>query len=263
MKRGLLALLCVLSLTLSVSAQMAPPKPEFYLIHEEIARPSMLMQYESTTRELLKTLAEKNADPKIFTMNLYVTPDFHYLYVVPISNWAAIDAFQQSWMSMGQSVGKERWQDLMNRGNAAMSSYNEFVVMKRPELSYVPATPRLKPEERRFAHWMYYYLDTAHLNETEQVAKDYAAMFKAKNIGDPFTVYEAVSGNNLPLWIVSVPARSAADFYANDERVNAMLGADVRPLQARAMANTRKFEIRSGVYHPEMSYPMPAAPASK
>lgn len=260
MKRGLFAL-CVLFLALSVSAQTPPPKSEFFLIHEEIARPSMLMQYDSVTREFLKALTDKNADPKTFGMSLFVTPDFHYLYVIPISNWAAIDTMQQGWMSLSQSVGKERWQDLMNRGNAAMSSYNEYVVKKRPDLSYVPATPRLKPEERRFSHWMFYYLDTAHLNETEQVAKDYAALFKSKNVGDPFTVYEALSGNDLPLWIVSVPARSAADFYANDERVNAMLGADVRPLQARAMANTRKFEIRNGVYHPEMSYPMPA-PAS-
>ncbi|GAC1437900.1 MAG: hypothetical protein NVSMB68_09760 [Thermoanaerobaculia bacterium] len=251
-------------LPVALLAQNAPtPKPELFLIHEEVAKPSMLGQYESVTRELLNLFAEKHADPKVFGMNNYMTTDFHYLFVVPIANWAALDTFQQSWMALGQAVGKDRWSDLMNRGNAAMSSYNEFVVAKRSDLSYMPATPRLKQSEVGFVRWAFYYIDASKpMEDVEQVAKDYAALFRSKNVPDPFTVYQAMNGSDLPLLIVAIPARDAADFWAEDQRVNSMVGADVRPLQVRAMRNTRRYELRDGTVRRDLSYPPPAAPAA-
>ncbi|MCU1229902.1 MAG: hypothetical protein JWO97_2786 [Acidobacteria bacterium] len=257
-----LVLVVLASLALTVPVQAADPaasaKPQLYLIHEEIARPSMLAQYESTTNELLTTLTEKKADPKVFGMNLYVTNDLHYVFVLPISNWAAIEGFQQSWAAIGDAVGKEKWANLMKRGNQAMESFTEIVVMRRPDLSYEPAMPRIKPEDARFAHWAFYYLDPARADEAEQVAKDYASLFKAKNVGDGFSVFMAVSGSNLPLLIVSVPAKSAADFYATDEKINAAFGNDIRPLAMRAMAITRRYETRDAVLRPDMSFPLPA-----
>jgi hypothetical protein len=261
MKR-VLASLCLLFLAVSVFGQMAPaaPKPEFYLIHEEVAKPSMLMQYESISREMLSAFTEKNADPKVMGMSLYTTTDFHYVYVVPIPNFGGIDAINQGFMTMAQALGKDRWKDIMSRSNATMSSFNEFVVMGRPDLSYVPATPRVAQADVRFNHWAFYYLDASKAQEdVEQVARDYAALFRSKNIPDPFNVFIAASGNDLPLLIVSVPAKSAADYYNEEERINTILGADVRPLQARAMMNTRKYEVKDARFRPELSYPMPAA----
>jgi hypothetical protein len=113
-----LAAVCLLFLCLSAYGQTTPPPaPQFFLIHEEIARPSMLRQYESTTRELLSAFAEKNADPKVFGMSLFTTTDMHYIYVVPMSNWGALDNFQASWNTLSQAVGKDRWHDLMTRAN--------------------------------------------------------------------------------------------------------------------------------------------------
>ncbi len=260
MKRAL-AVICLLFLAVSVSAQMAlGPKPELYVIHEEVARPGMLAQYEATTRELFGMFSEQKVDPKVFAASAYMTTDMHYLFVAPIANFGGMDAINQVFMTMGQAVGKDRWADLMRRGNTTIASYNEFVAMRRPDLSYVPATPRLKPEERRFVHWQFYYIDAAHTDDAEQVARDYVALFKSKNIGDSFSVYQVMSGNDLPLYVVGSPGKSPADFYSNDERINATLGADVRPLQARALSYTRKYEVKDGTARPDLSYPMPAAP---
>lgn len=255
MKRALV--LFLLLAPVLAFAQATPPKPQLYWIHEEIARPSMLAQYETVTREILTAFTEKKADPKVFGMQLFTTNDFHYVYVVPISSWGAMDSWDANWKAIGDSIGKEKWKDLMTRGNSAMASYNDFIVMRRDDLSYAPATPRLKTDEHRYFRWEFYYLDPARAEESEQLAKDYAALFKAKNIGDPFTIFMAVSGHDLPLLIVAVPGKSEADFAAEDDRVNATLGNDVRPLQQRALAITRKFEVKEGTFRPELSYPMP------
>ena len=253
-----LLLLAAVTLSGQTPAAPATPAPQYFLIHEEVARPSMVAQYESVTRDLLNAFTEKKADPKVFGMRLYTSPDFHYYYVVPISSWAAMDAFPASWASISQAVGKDRWKDLMLRGNSAMSSYNEYVIMRRDDLSYVPANPRVPVQDRMYAHWSFYYVDAAHTDDIEQVAKDFVALYKSKNLDTGFTVYQVMSGNDLPLYIVSSAGRNAADYWANDERVNAILGNDVRPLQARAASYTRKLEMREGRLRPEMSYPLPA-----
>ena len=239
------------------------PAPEYYLVHEEIARPGMLAQYESTTRDLLNALTEQKADPKVMAMNLFTTTDMHYLYVVRLANFGSIDTINQTFNTVASGVGKDRWADMIRRGNTAMDSYNEFVMMRRPDLSYVAATPRIKPEERRFIHLQFYYIDAAHTAEAEQAGKDIAALFKAKNVPDGYNVYQAVTGMDLPVYIVSVGARSAADFYANDERTQALLGGDMRPLQARVLSYTRKYEVKDASVRPELSYPMPMPAAAK
>jgi hypothetical protein len=239
-----LFLTCLIVLAVSVpltaADAAAPPKPQLFLIHEELARPSMLAAYESTTSELLHAMTEKKADPNMFGMDLYMTPEHHYIYVLPLENMGELERFPR----------------MMRRANSAMEGYNEFIVMKRPDLSYQPENPRFKPEEVRFLHWSFYYLDAARAEESEQIAKDFASLFRSKKTGDGFTVYMAMSGQNLPLLIVAEPGKSAADYYANEEKINAAIGADIQPLQMRAMAITRKFETRDGVYRPEMSYPM-------
>lgn len=254
MKRSVLAILSVFTVSISAFAQMAPPKPQYFLVHEETVRPSMVMQYEVATKDILNAFTEKKADPKVFGMNLYMTNDFHYLFLVPISSWAALDVFQNEWTKIGAAVGKDKWHDLMTRSNDAMYSYDEIVIVQRPDLSYVAANPRMKPEEHRFFHLIYYYLDAAHADDAEQIAKDYAALFKAKNITTGFNVFQALSGEGLPLLVVSVPAKSASDYYVADEAINAALGKDVLPLQARALAITRKFKVRDVVHRPELSY---------
>lgn len=254
-----LTLVCLAALSLSLPLVAAdattPAKPKLYLIHEEVARPSMLAQYESVTNEILAALMEKKADPATFGMHLYMTTDLHYVYVVPITSWGALDNFWQNFQTIGDSIGKEKWASLMRRSNMATESYSEVVVMERPDLSYMPATPRLKPEEMRFEHWQFYYLDPARVDEAEQVAKDYAAFFRSKNSTDGYRAFMAMSGENLPLLIISIPGKSAADFYATDAKINATLGAELAPLQARAMSVTRKYESRDAVFRPDLSYP--------
>ena len=260
MKKAL-AITCLLFVAVPIFGQIATAAapPQFYLIHEEMARPNMLAQYEANTREFFTLLGEQKVDPKVFGVRLYVTSDLHYLYVAPIANFAGVDSIYQMFNRMSQSAAKDRFADLMRRGNAALYSWNDFVALRRDDLSYAPATPRLKPEERRFVHYQFYYLDGSRIPEAEQVAKDYVALFKSKNIGDGFTIFDVVTGNDLPLWVIASTGKSAADYYSNDEKINAVLAGADRPLQARALAVTRKYEVKDGMARPDIAYPMPAS----
>jgi hypothetical protein len=260
MKRSFCVLaLSLSSLTAQAQTQTAPPQPQLFVVHEEIAKPSMLAQYEATSAEFFRMLAQAKVDPKVFSVRGYMSPDLHYVFVSPIANFGGMDKIMGMFTALPDAVGKEKWADLMRRGGATYESYSDVVIMMRPDLSYWPASPRLKEEEHKFYRMQFYYLMPGTEMEAEAIARDYAALFKKKNIPDGYTIFMAMSGDDLPLLIASTPAKSLADFAAADDRNNAVLGADVRPLQARAMAITRRFQIREFTLRPDLVYPAPAA----
>jgi hypothetical protein len=252
-------LLFSLLLSFSAFAQQAQmPKPQLYVVHEEVAKPSAMAQYEASAKDLVAGLSEKNFSSPSVTWTAFTTPDFHYIYLAPIANFAAYDAVQGEWGRARDTVGASRWDDVMHRGREATVSYNEQIVLWRPDLSYMPATPRVAQSDRRYYRWDFYYLIPGHEKESEQIARDYAALLRQKSLPDSYNIYTAVLGTDLPLLVAAIPAKSQSDSLAADERINAALGADVRPLQQRAMAITRRFERREGMLRPDLSYPAPS-----
>ncbi len=256
MKRLSLVALCLLFSMAALAADA--PKPQLFMIHEEIAVPGMIPQYEAVTKDLIKIFAEKKLTSASFVVNTYMTTDLHYLYVTPIANWGQIDAAYKDWMGLPEVVGKDKFDDMMKRGSAATVSYSDTVAAKRDDLSYVPENPRVKPEEATFGRLEYYYLKPGTDQQAEQIAKDYVALFKSKKIADGFTIYTAMSGTDLPLLVAVITAKSPADFAAADEKNSAALGDALRALQARALAITRRLERRDSFFRPDLSY-MPAA----
>jgi hypothetical protein len=260
MRRSVLAL-GLLLFPIAAFAADPMPKPELYSLHEEVVQPSMMARYEAATKDLIAALAAKNVVASSFNFRTAMTTDFHYIYLTPINSFADLDTMMHAWMTVGDTIGRDKWSDIEKRNEAAMTSYNDIVVMRRPDLSYSPANPRVPMDQARWTRLQFYYLMPGHEGDAEAVARDYAALFKAKNISDSYSIYFGVMGEDLPLLVAALPAKSAADFAANDDRINATLGADVLALQARAMAITRRFETRDLILRPDLSYPPPAPPA--
>lgn len=242
----------------SVLAQNAPQQPAYYVVHEEVARPGMVAQFESVTRDLFGAFAAQNVDPKVFGMNTYQI-DFHYLFISPIPNFGALDMRMRAWNSVGAAMGADKWRALMGRAMPTVESWDDWIMVRRGDLSYVPADPRINSNETRFVHLTYYYVDPAHIGDAEQVAKDYVALFKAKNIAEAFTTWQVVFGNDTPLYLVAAYGKSPLDFYTANEQVNAAIRAEAGALEARALGASRKVESRDAVYRPDLSFPLPAA----
>ena len=264
MRRTALALALFALPLVSAFAADAPPKPDLYVIHEEVVPPAMVPRYEAVTKEMLGMLAEKNVTNPSMAFTTFMTTDMHYVFVSRLQGGlGGLDAMYNAWMSLPDTLGKEKYKDLETRSAATMSSYNEMIIMRRADLSYEPATPRIKPEEHRFYRWDFYYLQPGKESEAEAIARDYVALFKSKNVGDGFSIFMATMGQDLPLLIAGIPSKSPADFATVDEKTNATLGADLRALQGRALGITRRIEHREGWYRPDLSYPAPMKAAAK
>jgi hypothetical protein len=163
----------------------------------------------------------------------------HYIYLTHLDSFTALDNSNTEWSKAREAVGPTRWDDLLNRGNNAI----------------IAPTCRTTPRHRASLP------DSRQGTRGGQVAKDYAALFKQKNMNDSWNLYQGLIGNDLPLLIVSIPARNETDLVTADQGNNNTLGADVRALQAGAVALTRRFERHEGIIRPDLSYPPPASAA--
>jgi hypothetical protein len=98
--------------------------------------------------------------------------------------------------------------------------------------------------------------------DADALAKEFVALFKAKNMPNGYRLFKSEMGPDMPAIIVEVGAKDAADYYAQETSNRTTLGAEGQALFAKAFALTRRFETRSGWLRPDLSV-MPPAPAQK
>src|SRR5207247_2824706 len=92
MKRTLL-LLCSILVSLGVFGQQMP-KPELFVVHEEIVKPSAMMQYEAASKDFISGLTEKKFSSPALNWRAFMTSDMHFVYIGHIENFASLDRME-------------------------------------------------------------------------------------------------------------------------------------------------------------------------
>jgi hypothetical protein len=230
------------------------PAPQYFVLHQEKARPSMVKEYESTTKEFITLVKANKAKMPHFSFNAFVSPDFTYSYVSPIPNLAGLDAINADFGALAQAAGAAL-SDLNKRGGVAMERVDEAIIQRLPEQSYAPAEPRLESGRVRYYHYGFYYVIPGREGEVDALGQEYLKLFKAKGVKNGYTIYKGVMGADLPYYFVSEGALDAADFQVEDAKTAALVGPELEALGARLMALTRRYETREAVPRPDLSLP--------
>jgi hypothetical protein len=252
-----LAGLFVATSMLGQSGDKAVKAPTLFYVHEEVAKPGMLMQYDQTSKEFATLLKEQA--PPWFHFNVFATTDFHYYYVVPIENYSDIDRINDVFKTIGKKM-PERMGDLMRRSGASMDHATEWVVRLREDLSYQPAVRRFPESQNGANRFDFYFLQPGMENEVDRIAGAWKKAFTDKKFGDPFFVMVAEMGPDLPVVIVETFGKSAADLEEASMKNMQALGEQAMKLNMDTMALTRRFETKSAVLRADLSnpWPMPA-----
>jgi hypothetical protein len=248
-----LALIATAFLSGSLAAAQPTAQPKWYVMHQEFAKPSMLKQYEDTSKEFVATVRQHHDAIPVFSFIGVAGDDFVYTFVTPISGFSDLEAINSGFGKLAQAVGEAKWGDLMVRGGETMTSMRDSILMEDPSFSYAPAQPRLKPEEEQYLHVDLYYVQPGRETEADAVAKDFAELFRKKNVPDGYRLFKVVMGWDTPLIIVTTPAKNAADYEARNAEVRKMLGAEGQALFGRAFFLTRRFEMHGGAIRPDLS----------
>ena len=143
MKRTFLLFALLLSFS-AFAQQTEMPKPQLYIVHEEVVKPSAMMQYEASAKDFVAALSEKKFSSPALNWRTFMTPDFHYIYLAPIANFAAYDSVQGEWGRARDTVGASRWDDV-----GACSEIASDEPISFPARSITGTTPAVDSVMRR------------------------------------------------------------------------------------------------------------------
>lgn len=232
-------------------AQAQEQKPQLYWFYEIGTSPSAASQYEAALKAYWSLFAEvKSPNP----WYAYSHDDFHYLFFTPVDILAAIDAMNKSYSEMAQKVGLERFQVAAKSTDEACEFWRQGLVHFRPDLSYTPTSPRLKPEEQDFFYIANCSVIPGKQDEFEGVMKEWAAFYKSRDIRDGFATYVYFMGPESPLYNVVTFGKSSADFWGTNEINNKNLGEKDVELWNKTLSLLKKLNSDTGRYRPDLSY---------
>ena len=241
--------------TLPLAAgEEAPPKPRLWAVYTEFVKPTMVAEYEAVGREMVAAMKAAKVESRYTYFTVLQGESFSYIAVTPMESFGDMDLIHQEWTQMGEKIGKAVWAELIRRGSEAVVHSSMQVFLERPEISYWPDAPRLDPEEAAFAEYGFHYLLPGMEEEAATIAGEYADLYRKKNLSESFRVFQALTGENLPLLVVATYGEDEADWTAAGAKVNEALGEEGLVLQQRAMQVIRNYESKQRRLREDLSY---------
>ena len=231
------------------------PKPQMFVIYKDVVHPSKTTEYEAAIKHMISEFTAYNIDPEKMGWRTVNGPEMGYVYVMPVENFAGIDRMHKDWEAAMDVIGAEKMEAMMTAVTETMDHVEVFHVQLRADLSYTPEETTLKPEDVKYVQYGFYYVMPGKKKVMEEVARQFAELYKANNVGTGWSIYESVTGNDLPLFVVAHPARSQAEFYEQREALKTLFGEDSKKLSEKVMQAVRRVELKDGWIRGDLSYP--------
>ncbi|MFQ5747812.1 MAG: hypothetical protein ACE5HF_11435 [Gemmatimonadota bacterium] len=251
-KRHLLPLAALLLFPLGAVAQEAQEEaPTWWAVFTDHVPPSGVAKYEEAGAALAEMI-KANATPDLTYYTLSGS-ETGYLYAIPMTGLAQFMELNASWEAMMERAGREDFMTAMNSANAVVDHSSLTFYVQRNDLSYAPESPRLTDEESKIRHYDWIYAFPGKEAAMEEIFHAWIDLYQSNGVDSGWTVYQAVSGDDLPMYVVSTPAASVADYFANGDRIDEALGDADDALWMKTLAVTRSFHHNNANFRPELS----------
>lgn len=254
---GLATVLCAVGASVFAGGDHGADKPQMYCVYKEVVKPGMVQQYEAACKQMISEFRAYQIDPEKINFHTVSGPELGYLWVTPIDDWAGMTAIHDGWMQAMATIGEDKFMDMMAPAFEATESIDVFHAVRRDDLSYQPENPRVAHEDIKYVHYGFYYAQPGKTEEIEAAAKEFAALYKSKGIDSGWVVFQPITGPDLPVYVVAVGAKSAADYYNNREKNKDLLGEEAEAIGRKVYAVLRRAEYKEGTLRPDLSYPGP------
>ncbi len=232
-------------------------KPQMFVIYKDVVHPSKTQEYEAAIKYMISEFTAYDVDPEKINWRTVTGPEMGYAFVMPIENWAGIDKMHEGWQAAIEVIGVDKFESMMMAAAETMEHVEVFHVQRRADLSYTPEEPSLKAEDVNYVQYGFYYVTPGKNKVIEEIAKAYVELYKSNNVDVGWSVYESLTGPDLPLFVVAHPARSQSEFYEHRESLKELFGEAGKELGMKVMEGVRKIELKDGWIRPDLSYPAP------
>jgi hypothetical protein len=230
--------------------------PQMFIVHVEHALPGKLADYEATTKEFISLVQANRSAMPGFAFTALQGEDLSYNFITPIRNLADADGIMASFDALAKAAGPEKFGDVMRRSGATFSSYDDNAFMEVPGASYWPAGAVVTPQNAGYYQLDFYSVAPGFEDAAGEVAASWKKLFENGKVPYGYSVFKLVLGNDGPLWVVSTPAKDAADLAEINAAAMKAIGAEAWQAQvAKTLAICRGFDSKRYTVRRDLSLP--------
>ncbi len=227
-------------------------KDQLYWVREEVAKVNMGDQYEKTSKEWVELMTGAGLDfPYMWASQ---RDDEHYYYLFPLENYAAIDKMPEIFGSAIDKIGKDKWAKFMVENESSMETHKDFIVTRSAKYSYWPKEPRLKPEEAKFIHWLFFHYKLENRKEVMDIMTEWQQLYTDKNIKNGYTIWLIELGEDNNMIALTESYKDGADYYTSLEADNALMEKEASTLWAKMSPYIVSVENKYGNQRPDLGF---------
>lgn len=241
----MLLLACALLALPPLQAQEPPALATVFTVHTQLGQ---AQAYEAALQELWKAFRKAGLKRPISVMSGISDPG-DYTFVVGFSKWADLDEQglkEQAAFASVPSVG--------NSLTSVATSSDWSIWRSRPDLSYVPTSPRLPEAEQLFTRVAFVRPHFAKAQAYEAVLQEAVALRRKHGLGDAVGAWQLWGGADGPAFALVTTAKDEADFHTQNAAALAKMGAEWQAYLAKAGPMLRDVSYITGRSRPDLAF---------
>ncbi|HYQ58059.1 MAG TPA: hypothetical protein VEP89_12020 [Draconibacterium sp.] len=235
-------------LAFNSSAQEQPAMPETFYIIEEFVAPPDLQAFSETQQKAVDMWNELAFEFPVYT---YQTAENSFYWVLPIENFAGIDALYQQ-VGVLTAEMKESGFDA-EKEFKDLSTSRSMIIHWMEELSYHPNGNTGQAADKPFCEWTFISLRAGHEAEAADVVQKYIEFYNSIEEDESWDVYNVSIGSDLPMWVLMFTAESELAMREQEKLLGDKYKADFEKLWNEFSVHIRKYEIQKGWFLPKWS----------
>jgi hypothetical protein len=232
------------------SAQESGLRPQLYFVEEIVVKPGEIETYEIALKGMIDDITGSRI-PMTFVG--YLADDFRYYFLFPVENFGSVDKLYKSFGELAGKMGK-KWEALHKKLTGVIEFEKFFMLRMRPDLSYLPAKPRLAESEMAFHEVAFIYVQYGKQAAFEKACKETQKILRKNNIPDTMVVYSGDLGTDFPMYLLVKSGKDPDDLAERLRVVSKALSKTKLKDVAKAGRSTfRKVEIKKVWSRPDLS----------
>jgi hypothetical protein len=209
-------------------------------------------KYEETSKEWTKMMIDAGLDfPYMWASQ---RDDSHYYYLFPLDNYAEIDKMPEIFGAAIDKIGKDKWAKFMIENESGIVTHKDFIVTRSAKYSYMPKEPRLKPEDAKFIHWMFFHYKLENRKEVMDILSEWKELYQNKNIKTGYTIWLIELGEDNNMMALTENYKDGADYYTTTSEDNASMETEASALWAKMSPFITSVENKYGNQRPDLGF---------
>lgn len=252
----------LLTLLLLPVLLIAQEKPTYYLMHEDVVKPSKLAEWERDFKEL-NLLKKEYGYP--FAHTTIFTTDYAFTSITPLERIADAEKMNDTWIAITEKAASQNPGDadkLTNLCSEAEHSHRMYFITDRQDLWYTPDDADYSEEGLNYRQIINFYTQRGKEAEAEEMMKAWKNLYQEQKVPYAYRVYQSSYGMEFGTFILVISAADPEDYYRRQKAMEQAAGEKAGQMWQEWLALLRRHEVKQGWFRPDLFY-TPEATAGK